>query len=140
MPATKKYKAEFAVRTTNFKANKLLNRKQFVVEVSHPTWNGTVPKSAVVKKLAALYKVPDENQVSVFNMKTAFGGGKTTAFGLIYDDVASAKRLEPNYRLVRRGLAENNRKTARKSQKEKKNRNHKIRGAAKGKAQKKGKK
>ena len=136
MPPTKKFKAEFAVRTSQFKVNKLMNRKQFVVVVNHPHWNGTVPTSKIVSKLAALYKVPDENQVSVFGLKTQFGGGKTVGFGLVYDDVASAKRLEPNYRLVRKGLGRK-KDSGRKSAKEKKNRNKKVRGAAKGKAAKK---
>jgi hypothetical protein len=30
-----------------------------------------------------------------------FGGGKSTGFGLIYDDVKSAKQFEPKYRLIR---------------------------------------
>ena len=30
-----------------------------------------------------------------------FGGGKSTGFGLIYDDAKSAKQFEPKYRLLR---------------------------------------
>ena len=30
-----------------------------------------------------------------------FGGGKSTGFGLIYDNLDSAKKFEPKYRLVR---------------------------------------
>jgi hypothetical protein len=30
-----------------------------------------------------------------------FGGGKSTGFGLIYDDAKSAKQFEPKYRLIR---------------------------------------
>ncbi len=37
----------------------------------------------------------------LFGFKTAFGGGKSTGFCLIYDSVEDAKRLEPKYRLVR---------------------------------------
>ena len=129
-----KKKAEFTIRTQQFKVNQLMNRKQFVVVIDHANWNGTVPKAAVSKKVAALYKVPDEKQIALFGMKSQFGGGKTTGFGLIYDDVASAKRLEPNYRLVRQGLGRG-RCVARKSRKERKNRDKKIRGAMKGKAQ-----
>lgn len=36
-------------------------------------------------KLAAQYKVQDSKQVVVFGLKTAFGGGKSTGFALIYD-------------------------------------------------------
>jgi hypothetical protein len=34
-----------------------------------------------------------------------FGGGKSTGFGLIYDDVKSAKSFEPKHRLVRVSIA-----------------------------------
>jgi small subunit ribosomal protein S24e len=127
-----KKKAEVSIRTSQFKVNKLLNRKQFIVEVNHPQWCGTVPTQIVRKKLATLYKVPDENQVSVFGFKTKFGGGKTTGFGLIYDDLASLKRYEPNYRKTRMGFGKA-RLPARKSVKERRNRNKKLRGKAKGK-------
>ncbi len=127
-----KRKAEFTVRTQQFKTNKLLNRRQFVVVIDHKNWNGTVPIKEARKKLAALYKVPDENQVSIFSCKTKFGGGQTRAFGIIYDDVASMKRVEPNYRLLRNGLGRK-RAVARKSQKERKNRDKKTRGSKKGK-------
>jgi small subunit ribosomal protein S24e len=134
MAPLKKAKADFTVRTTQFKTNKLLNRRQFIVEVIHSAnWNGTVPRKQIVKKLAQLYKVADENCVSVFGLKTAFGGGKTTGFGLIYGDVATVKRTEPNYRLQRIGMGRK-RGVARKSMKERRNRAKKDRGATKGRA------
>lgn len=34
-------------------------------------------------------------------MYLQFGGGKSTGFGLIYDDLKAAKQFEPKYRLVR---------------------------------------
>ena len=30
-----------------------------------------------------------------------FGGGKSTGFGVIYDNVDAAKKCEPKYRLIR---------------------------------------
>ena len=128
-----KKKAEFTIRTRQFQVNKLLNRRQFLVDILHPSWNGTVPKKTVVKKIAQMYKIGDEQTIAVFGMKSKFGGGRTTGFGLIYDDLASAKRTEPNYRLVRIGLGRK-KKIARKSLKERKNRDKKIRGVKKGKA------
>ncbi|CAD2214457.1 small subunit ribosomal protein S24e [Angomonas deanei] len=129
-----KKKAEISIRTSQFKVNKLLNRRQFIVEVTHPNWCGTVPSKTIQAKIAALYKVPDANQVSVFGFKTKFGGGKTTGFGLIYDDIASLKRIEPKYRKVRMGVGKG-KLPARKSVKERRNRNKKLRGCAKGKSQ-----
>jgi small subunit ribosomal protein S24e len=131
MVAQKK-KADFTVRTSNFRVNNLLNRKQFVVEVSHPGWCGTVATKLIRKKIASLYKVADENQVSLFGFKTAFGGGQTTGFGLIYDDLAALKRVEPNYRKTRMGFGKK-RLPARKSVKERRNRDKKLRGKKKGK-------
>ena len=124
------------VRTLRFKTNQLLNRKQFVVVVDHPNWNGTVPVKKVKEQLAKLYKVADEQQVAVFAMKTQFGGGQTRGFAVIYDDVAAMKRIEPNYRLQRIGLGRK-RMVSRKSLKERKNRVAKLRGIKKSKQGKK---
>lgn len=30
-----------------------------------------------------------------------FGGGKSTGFGLVYDNLDAAKKFEPKYRLIR---------------------------------------
>jgi len=123
MPEIKEGKV--LVTTREFMYNPLMNRKQFLVEVSHPRWCGTVPTKSIRKKLASMYKIADDNCISVFGMNTHFGGGKTTGFGIIYDDLASAKRIEPRYRLIRMGLATKPIKS-RKSQKERKNRAKKV--------------
>jgi len=34
-------------------------------------------------------------------MLLQFGGGKSTGFGLVYDNLDSAKKFEPKYRLIR---------------------------------------
>ena len=129
MVATKK-KADFSIRTQGFKVNKLLNRKQFVIEMTHPNWCGTVPTKLVRKKVAQLYKIADENTISLFGFKTKFGGGRTHGFGLIYDDLASFKRYEPNYRKLRAGMGKK-KKIARRSLKDRKNRAKKVRGKKK---------
>ena len=51
-----------------------------------------------------MYKAT-KDQVSVFGLRTQFGGGKTTGFGLVYDSPEAMKKFEPQYRLVRVGLA-----------------------------------
>lgn len=51
-----------------------------------------------------MYKAGKE-QVSVFGLRTQFGGGKTTGFALVYDSPEAMKKFEPHYRLVRVGLA-----------------------------------
>lgn len=51
-----------------------------------------------------MYKA-QKDQVSVFGLRTQFGGGKTTGFALVYDSPEAMKKFEPQYRLVRVGLA-----------------------------------
>jgi hypothetical protein len=51
-----------------------------------------------------MYKA-QKDQVSVFGLRTQFGGGKTTGFALVYDSPEAMKKFEPHYRLVRVGLA-----------------------------------
>ena len=53
------------------------------------------------EKLAKMYEVKDPNCIFVFKFRTHFGGGKSTGFGLIYDNLDSAKKFEPKYRLIR---------------------------------------
>ena len=87
------------LRTSKFITNRLLNRKQFVVTVLHPT-RPNLSRSELGEKLAALYK-SDKARVVVFGLKTKFGGGSSQGFGLVYDDEESQKKFEPRYRLVR---------------------------------------
>lgn len=87
------------IRTSKFITNRLLNRRQFVLTVLHPT-RPNVSRTELGEKLAALYKT-DKERVSVFGMRTKFGGGVSHGFGLIYDDEDSQKKFEPKYRLVR---------------------------------------
>uniref|UniRef100_A0A803M6A5 40S ribosomal protein S24 n=1 Tax=Chenopodium quinoa TaxID=63459 RepID=A0A803M6A5_CHEQI len=123
--------AEKAVtlRTRKFMTNRLLSRKQFVIDVLHPG-RANVSKAELKEKLARMYDVNDPNSIFVFKFRTHFGGGKSTGFGLIYDSVDSAKKYEPKYRLIRNGLATKVEKS-RKQMKERKNRAKKIRGVKK---------
>merc|ERR1711915_262257 len=85
------------IRTRKFMTNRLLNRKQMVVDVLHPNLP-TVSRNEVREKLAKMYKTTSD-VCFCFGFKTAFGGGKTTGFALIYDTLDYAKKLEPKYRL-----------------------------------------
>ncbi|GAA6083617.1 40S ribosomal protein S24 isoform X1 [Tachysurus ichikawai] len=116
------------LRTRKFMTNRLLQRKQMVLDVLHPG-KATVPKTEIREKLAKMYKTtPDV--VFVFGFKTQFGGGKTTGFAMVYDSLDYAKKNEPKYRLTRHGLYEK-KKTSRKQRKERKNRMKKVRGTKK---------
>ncbi|CAL5350749.1 unnamed protein product [Camellia sinensis] len=47
------------------------------------------------EKLSRMYEVKDPNAIFVFKLRTHFGGGKSTDFGLIYDSVENAKKYKP---------------------------------------------
>lgn len=129
--------------------NRLLCRKQMVVDVLHPG-QPSVKKSDIREKLAKMYKVSQNppkkklihhnlklfqvtpDVIFVFGFRTNFGGGKSTGFGLIYDTLDLAKKFEPKHRLARHGLYEKNKQT-RKQRKERKNRMKKVRGTKKSK-------
>merc|ERR1711970_1345567 len=44
--------------------------------------------------------------IFAFGFHTLFGGSKTIGFALIYDNMDSAKKYEPKYRLARHGVIE----------------------------------
>jgi small subunit ribosomal protein S24e len=91
--------AGVTLRTRKFITNRLLQRRQFVLDVLHPS-RATVSKDELAEKLASVYKT-DKQRVVTFGFRTAFGGGRSTGFALIYDDEAAQKKFEPRHRLVR---------------------------------------
>ena len=123
--------AKVHVRTRKFMVNRLLQRKQFIVDVLHQG-KANVSKTELKEKIAKMYSIADPQTIILFGFKTQFGGGKSTGFGLIYDNINVAKKVEPKYRLSRFGLAKVDR-TSRKQRKEKKNRIKKVRGTKKAK-------
>ena len=92
-----------------------------------------MPKAELSEKLTKMYKVSDPATIFLFGFNTHFGGGKSTGFGVIYDNINAAKKFEPKYRLVRAGMATAS-TGSRKQRKERKNRAIKLRGIAKAKA------
>ncbi|XP_037416378.1 40S ribosomal protein S24-1-like [Triticum dicoccoides] len=66
------------LHTRKFMTNRLLARKQFVLEVIHPS-RANVSKSELKQRLAKVYEVKDPNCIFVFC--THF------EFGLIYDNL-----------------------------------------------------
>merc|ERR1712058_79933 len=126
------------VRTRKYMTNRLLARRQMVVDVLHPN-RPSVAKTDIREKLAKMYKcTPD--RVFAFGFSTNFGGGKSTGFALIYDTLDFAKKFEPKYRLGRQGVIDRPAKNSRKHAKERKNRTKKVRGTKKAKVGAAGKK
>ena len=49
-----------------------------------------------------MFKVSTElDRIFLFGFRTAFGGGRSTGFALIYDSLDAAKKYEPKFRLAR---------------------------------------
>ncbi|EPS41402.1 hypothetical protein H072_4705 [Dactylellina haptotyla CBS 200.50] len=126
------------IRTRKFLRNPLLQRKQMVVDILHPG-RPNVSKTELREKLGSTYKA-DKDVVSVFGLRTQYGGGKTTGFALIYDSLDALKKFEPHYRLVRYEFASKIEKASRQQRKQRKNRMKEARGTAKSKAASKDKK
>lgn len=82
-----------------------------ISDILHPN-RANISKDELRGKLSELYK-SKKDQVSVFGLRTHYGGGKTTGFALIYDSTEALKKFEPRYRLVRIGAAEKIEKASR---------------------------
>ncbi|KAN0125213.1 Ribosomal protein L23/L15e core domain containing protein [Russula decolorans] len=130
--------APVTIRTRKFTTNRLLSRRQFIVDVLHSS-RPPISRAELSQKLGDIYKV-DKARVVPFGFKTLFGGGRSTGFALIYDSEEVQKKFEPRYRLVRAGLSPKVEKASRKLRKERKNRAKKYRGTKKSKAAEPGKK
>eukprot|EP00467_Chlorarachnion_reptans_P024975 CAMPEP_0114507612 /NCGR_PEP_ID=MMETSP0109-20121206/12113_1 /TAXON_ID=29199 /ORGANISM="Chlorarachnion reptans, Strain CCCM449" /LENGTH=133 /DNA_ID=CAMNT_0001686397 /DNA_START=64 /DNA_END=465 /DNA_ORIENTATION=+ len=124
-------KNSVTLRTRKFMINRLLNRKQMILDVLHPG-QGPVSRKTLQSLLAKKFKTQSEKCIFVFGFKTAFGGARSTGFALIYDSLNDALNCEPKYRLVRNELADKS-TGSRKSRKELKNKKKKFRGIKKAK-------
>ena len=91
--------APVTIRTRKFTTNRLLSRRQFIVDVLHSS-RPPISRAEVSEKLAAIYKT-DKTRVVTFGFKTHFGGGRSTGFALIYDSEEVQRKFEPKHRLVR---------------------------------------
>ena len=118
------------IRARKFQTNKLLDRKQFIMDVFHKE-TGDVSRELMAKEVSKKFKVSTDC-VQLFGFKTKFGGGKSTGFCLIYDSVDSLKKFEPKHRLIKAGHAtKSEKKKTRGMKKEEKNRMKKLRGKEK---------
>ena len=114
------------IRLRKVMRNPLLQRRQAVVECIHPN-KASVSQKDARAQIAKMMKVANSDIVFVFGLRTGYGGGKSSGFALIYDDVEAAKKFEPKHRLIRNGLKEKV-STSKKQKTEKKNRDKKFRG------------
>eukprot|EP00919_Chromeraceae_sp_WS-2016_P018425 GHVR01043724.1.p1 GENE.GHVR01043724.1~~GHVR01043724.1.p1 ORF type:complete len:131 (-),score=26.62 GHVR01043724.1:113-505(-) len=124
--------SDFSIQVRKFQKNPLLMRKQFCVDVIHAN-KPSVSKKDLQNKIANMFKVKETKSIILFGFKTAFGGSRSTGFGLIYDSLAAAKRFEQRYRLARMGVVDAPVKSGRRGRKETKNKAKKHRGKEKSK-------
>ena len=112
---------QVTIRTRKFLRNPLLQRRQFVVDVLHPN-SAPASRADVQAELAKMYKT-DAKLVFVFGFKVNFGGGSSTGFGLVYDNMQAVEQFEPRFRKLRNGMGE----TKKRSRKQWKDLKKKIR-------------
>lgn len=72
------------IRARRVRVNKLLARKEVVVEVFHEG-KPNVSLAELKELLAAKFKWDTKNIV-LFGFRTAFGGCRSTGFALVYDN------------------------------------------------------
>ena len=118
----------FSLRVRKFMTNRLLSRKQMIIDVYHPG-RPTISKKDLNTVLSKKFKTTTD-VIFCFGLKTHFGGGRTTGFALVYDTLDLAKKFEPLHRLCKAGLGTKT-TSSRKQRKERKNRMNKVRGTAK---------
>lgn len=99
------------LRIRKYIVNKLLDRKQFVVDLKHP--GAPAPTREEIKDLVASQLKANKEFTVIFGLKTIYGGGRTTGFGLIYDNKDALLKVEPTHRLIKAGLKEKSKQTRR---------------------------
>eukprot|EP00300_Choanocystis_sp_HF-7_P042286 c9046_g1_i1.p1 GENE.c9046_g1_i1~~c9046_g1_i1.p1 ORF type:complete len:154 (+),score=13.90 c9046_g1_i1:49-462(+) len=117
------------LRTRKVLNNRLLSRKQMILDVNHPG-KASVSRADLREKIAKMYKVQDPRCVQVYGVKTDYGGGRSSGFALVYDNFDVCLKIEPKHRLRKDGIGKK-RDVGRKTRKERKNRAKKFRGTKK---------
>ena len=82
-----------------------MKRKQFAIEMIHPEM-ANVSKQALKTKLANLFKSKEEC-ITIFGLKTKFGGGRSSGFALVYDSTDAKAKLDSKTYLLRVRLVVN---------------------------------
>ena len=84
-------------RFTKVKNNRLLNRIQMIVDVYHEK-SLNVTKQQIRDAISNKYK---KNHIILVNCQKLFGGGRTKAVALVYDNEDAMKKVENQRRLNR---------------------------------------
>ena len=87
------------IRTKKLRVNKLLARKELLLEVFHEG-KPNVSQNDLKQLISQKYKWDEKNLV-LFGFKTAFGGNRSLGFVLAYDNQQYLVKYEPHHRLRR---------------------------------------
>lgn len=90
------------IKTRRLRVNKLLARKELLLDVYHEG-KPNVSQKELKELISAKYHWDQKNLV-IFGFKTAFGGNRSTGFVLAYDNQQYLVKYEPIYRLRRAGV------------------------------------
>lgn len=80
---------KFVLYSRKLIRNPLLGRRQMQIELIHPD-EANISKTAIKDKLASMFKTKSEC-IAVFGLSSKFGGGRSTGFALIYDNLDARK-------------------------------------------------
>merc|ERR1712071_516883 len=122
-------KMSTSISTRKYMTNRLLNRKQMIVDIHHGD-KATPSRKTIGEQLAKMYKsTPD--CVVVYGVNTNYGGGKSVGFANIYDSLDFLKKNAPRHHQIKLGHADKVEKKARQQRKQLKNRRKKVKGIKK---------
>merc|ERR1719222_1606920 len=122
----------FVLYCSRMKQNPLLGRKQCNIQLIHPE-KANVSKKDIKEALAKKLKSADD-KITVFGLKTQFGGGRSSGFALIYNTAEEKAKYDSETLLRREGLKKKP-AAGRKPKKEIKSRRKKVKATAKAKVQ-----
>ena len=69
------------------------------MEVIHPEQAG-IKGSAIKAEVAKKFKA-SEDRIAVFGMRTKYGGGRSSGFVTVYDDIDARKKYDTKTHLIR---------------------------------------
>ena len=101
------------------------------VELIHPEMAG-VKKSVIKAEIGKKFKA-SEDRIAVFGLKAKFGGGKSTGFVSVYDDMDARNKYDTKSQLYRDKIVARPKKQSRKLAKEIKGKRLRVKGTAKAK-------
>ena len=92
------------IEIVNKKENTLLHRTEIRFKVTHT--REKTPTRDAIRKLLADNMNAKIDTVVIDSVKTQFGKEEAIIYGKIYDTVENAKKIEPDYILLRHKLIE----------------------------------